>query len=72
MQVSVKVNMTGSWSVVLGSNPGLALFCKSDKPLRGYRLWKPFLSIFQIFFKTSIILKPRYVKDIEAITGGER
>ena len=24
MQVSVKVNMTGSWSVVLGSNPGLA------------------------------------------------
>ena len=27
MQVSVKVNMTGSWSVVLGSNPGLALFC---------------------------------------------
>ena len=27
MQVSVKVNMTGSWSVVLGSNPGLAQFC---------------------------------------------
>lgn len=24
VQVSVKVNMTGSWSVVLGSNPGLA------------------------------------------------
>ena len=30
MQVSVKVNMTGSWSVVLGSNPGLALVCIKD------------------------------------------
>ena len=40
MQVSVKVNMTGSWSVVLGSNPGLALVCIKRWYGNGFRVNK--------------------------------